>query len=79
MLIFGILGGSFFSMDNLPTWVQVFSRISPNAWGMDGFATLALGNGIAHILTPVLALLAMAAILFTAAVIFINRRGFATA
>jgi ABC-2 type transport system permease protein len=79
MLIFGLLGGSFFSMSNLPTWVQVFAHISPNAWGMDGFTSLALGDGLAFIITPVLALLAMAAILFTIAVIVINRRGFASA
>ena len=79
MLIFGILGGSFFSMQNLPTWVQLFSHISPNAWGMDGFTTLALGNGISYILTPILALVAMAAVLFTISVLIINRRGFAIA
>jgi ABC-2 type transport system permease protein len=79
MLIFGILGGSFFSMQNLPTWVQIFSHISPNAWGMDGFTTLALGNGISYILTPILALLGMAAVLFTVSVLIINRRGFAIA
>jgi ABC-2 type transport system permease protein len=78
MLIFGLLGGSFFSLSNLPGWVQVFSHISPNAWGMDGFTTLALGGGLAYILTPVLALFAMAVILFTIAVILINRRGFAS-
>ena len=79
MLIFGILGGSFFSMENLPGWVQVFAHISPNSWGMDGFTTLALGNGIAYILTPILALLGMAAVLFSISVLIINRRGFASA
>jgi ABC-2 type transport system permease protein len=79
MLIFGILGGSFFSLDNLPAWVQVISRISPNAWGMDGFTTLALGNGIAQILVPILALLGMTLLLFTAAALFIRRRDFAAA
>jgi ABC-2 type transport system permease protein len=78
MLIFGILGGSFFSMDNLPAWVQTFARISPNSWGMDGFSALALGNGIAAITTPLLALLIMAVVLFAAAVVLINRRGFAS-
>jgi ABC-2 type transport system permease protein len=78
MLIFGILGGSFFSTDNLPAWVQTFARISPNSWGMDGFSSLALGNGLSAITTPLLALMIMAVILFAAAVLLINRRGFAT-
>ena len=78
MLIFGILGGSFFSTDNLPAWVQTFARISPNSWGMDGFSSLALGNGLSAITTPLLALAIMAVILFAAAVLLINRRGFAS-
>lgn len=79
MLIFGLLGGSFFSTDNLPGWVQTFARISPNSWGMDGFSTLALGNGLNAIWTPILALLAMAVILFFLAALLFNRRGFAAA
>jgi ABC-2 type transport system permease protein len=78
MLIFGLLGGSFFSLANLPAWAQSLAHISPNAWGMDGFTTLALGNGLSAILTPVLALLAMAVLLFTIAVLIINHRGFAS-
>jgi ABC-2 type transport system permease protein len=77
MLIFGILGGGFFSMSALPEWVQIIARISPNAWGMDGFTSLALGGNLASITTPVLALLIMAAILFFASILFTNRRGFA--
>jgi len=78
MLIFGLLGGSFFSMDNFPTWVQTLSHVSPNAWGMDGFTLLALGGNLQSILTPVLALLAMGLVLFIAAVLILNRRGFAS-
>jgi len=46
---------------------------------MDGFSTLALGNGLTAIWTPILALLAMAVILFFLAALLFNRRGFATA
>lgn len=79
MLIFGMLGGSFFSMDNFPRWVQVISHISPNAWGMDGFTTLALGGSLQSIVVPILALLAMGGVLFTLAVLLLNKRGFANA
>jgi ABC-2 type transport system permease protein len=79
MLIFGMLGGSFFSMDNFPRWVQALSHISPNAWGMDGFTSLALGGSLQEVLTPVLALLAMGMGLFIVAVILINKRGLASA
>jgi ABC-2 type transport system permease protein len=77
MLIFGIMGGSFFSLDNLPGWLRAVSKITPNAWGMDGFTTLALGNGLPQIAAPVLALCAMGAVLFGIAVLLLQRRGIA--
>ena len=76
-LIFGILGGSFVSAENMPDWFQTLSKITPNAWGLEGFTTLALGGGLADILVPVAALLIMGATLFTVAVLILNRRGLA--
>ena len=66
MLIFGILGGSLHQPGIMPEWFQLLSKITPNAWGLDGFTTLALGGGLADILEPVLALLVMGAVLFAA-------------
>ncbi len=73
MLIFGILGGSFVSLGNLPTWVQWLSKITPNAWGLDGFNTLARGGALGDILTPVASLLVMGAVLFALSVLTFNR------
>ncbi len=75
MLIFGIMGGSFIQLEALPEVVQWFSKITPNAWGLDGFTTLALGNSLAHLGRPLLALTIMGAVLFTIAVIVFNRKG----
>ncbi len=75
MLIFGILGGSFTNIAVMPDWVQWFSRISPNRWGLDGFTTLAMGGNLANIMTPVTALLIMAAVLFLVSVVLFSRRG----
>jgi ABC-2 type transport system permease protein len=75
-LIFGILGGSFISLNNMPGWFLLLSKITPNSWGLDGFSTLALGGQLGDILTPLLALLVMGAVLFTLAVVIISRRGF---
>jgi ABC-2 type transport system permease protein len=77
MLTFGILGGTFINMDNMPAWFRMITKITPNAWGVDGFTTLALGGGLKDILTPILALLVMGSALFTVAVLLINRRGLA--
>ncbi|MEZ4518869.1 MAG: hypothetical protein R3C44_19305 [Chloroflexota bacterium] len=37
MLSFGILGGSFFAIDQMGPAMQVL-KITPNAWAMDGFS-----------------------------------------
>jgi ABC-2 type transport system permease protein len=75
MLIFGILGGSFISLDNFPGWFRAVSKITPNAWGLDGFSTLAAGGTLADIGVPVLALLVMGALLFAVALFLFNRKG----
>jgi ABC-2 type transport system permease protein len=75
MLTFGILGGTFINIDAMPVWFRYITKITPNAWGIEGFTTLALGGGLSDILTPILALLAMGLILFAIAVILFNRRG----
>jgi ABC-2 type transport system permease protein len=75
MLIFGILGGSFISLNNMPPFVQAISKITPNSWGLDGFTTLALGGNLGDISQPIMALFLMGALLFVAAVIVFNRRG----
>jgi len=75
MLTFGILGGTFVNLDAMPAWFRYISKITPNAWGLEGFTTLALGGGLHDIVTPILALLAMGLILFAIAVLLFNRRG----
>ena len=75
MLMFGILGGSFISITNMPSFVQALSKITPNAWGLDGFTTLAQGGTLTDIGTPIMALLAMGAALFVVAVVLFNRQG----
>lgn len=74
MLIFGILGGSFIQLDNMPAFVQVLSRITPNSWALDGFTTLALGGTLPHLSTPITALLTMGLILFVVSVFLFGRK-----
>lgn len=75
MLIFGILGGSFVSLDQMPPLVQTLSKITPNAWGLDGFTTLALGGTLPNLREPITALLIMGTMLFGVAVLLFNRQG----
>lgn len=75
MLTFGILGGSFVQLEIMPTWVQWLSKITPNAWGLDGFSILALGGNLKLILAPITGLLIMGVVLFVVSLVFFNRRG----
>ncbi|HEX6268823.1 MAG TPA: ABC transporter permease [Anaerolineales bacterium] len=75
MLIFGILGGSFISLEQMPPLVQILSKITPNAWGLDGFTMLALGGRLPSLAEPVTALLVMGAVLFGIAVVLFSRNG----
>jgi ABC-2 type transport system permease protein len=75
MLIFGILGGSFIRLDQMPAFIQTMSKITPNAWGLDGFTTLALGGTFVNLGEPILALLVMGAVLFGISVLLFSRNG----
>jgi ABC-2 type transport system permease protein len=75
MLIFGILGGSFINLDQMPSFVRTVSKITPNAWGLDGFTTLALGGKLPNLIEPITALLLMGAVLFGIAVMLFRRNG----
>lgn len=75
MLIFGILGGSFINLEQFPPFMQTVSKITPNAWGLDGFTTLALGGTLKNLTEPITALLIMGAVLFGVATVLFNRSG----
>lgn len=75
MLLFGILGGAFIDTEAMPQWFQVARKITPNAWGLDGFTTLALGGRLAEVLLPVGALIAMAVVVFGASLGAIRASG----
>jgi ABC-2 type transport system permease protein len=74
MLIFGIMGGSFIQLSNMPSFVQTFSRITPNSWALDGFATLGRGGTLADLSTPIMALLTMGILLFLVSALLFGRK-----
>lgn len=74
MLIFGLLGGSFISLESMPAAIRLLSKITPNAWGLDGFVTLSLGGSLIDLGAPLLGLAVMGIVLFLAAVLLFNRQ-----
>jgi ABC-2 type transport system permease protein len=75
MLTFGLLGGSFINLEQMPPFIQALSKITPNSWGMDGFTTLALGGSLSDLWVPIFALLLMGCVLFGISVALFNRKG----
>jgi ABC-2 type transport system permease protein len=59
----------------MPAFLRTISKITPNAWGLDGFTTLALGGDLRNLAEPLTALLIMGAVLFGAAVLLFSRQG----
>ena len=77
MLTFGILGGTFIQASAMPGWFQTLSKITPNAWGLDGFTILGLGGSIADLGKPLLSLAVMGMALFCVSILLFSRRSFA--
>jgi len=77
MLIFGLLGGSFFDLSMLPNWINVVNKITPNAWAIDGFYILSVGGKLKDISTNIFALIIMGISLFAIATFWIRRYGIA--
>ena len=75
MLLFGILGGSFFDLSMLPDWISVINRITPNAWAIDGFYLLSVGGKLGDITQNILALIIMGIFLLVVSTILIKLRG----
>lgn len=74
MLIFGILGGSFIQLNAAPEWLQWLSRLTPNAWGLDGFTILSMGGTLADLGRPLLGLTVMGLVVGGIAITLFNRR-----
>lgn len=74
MLLFGIVSGTLTPTSVLPQAFSVLRLITPNAWGLDAIAELALGAGLAEIGEAIIALLLMALLLGGVAVFIFRRR-----
>lgn len=74
MLAFGILGGSFVPLDQSNVLLSTLSKLTPNAWALDGFVALAEGDGLSAIGNVLLALLIMALVLFVLSATVFRRR-----
>jgi ABC-2 type transport system permease protein len=74
MLTFGILGGTFIQTSVMPGWFQIISKITPNAWGLDGFTILGLGGTLTNLGKPLLGLAVLGTALFVLSILIFSRR-----
>ncbi len=69
VLTFSALGGSWFPLFLMPTWVQQISRVTLTSWAMTGFNNLMIfGKGFAAVLPSALALAIYGAVCFLLAI-----------
>jgi ABC-2 type transport system permease protein len=69
VLSFAPLGGAWWPLEIVPDFMRIIGHISPIAWAMDGFTTLASRNGgVVDVLLPVAVLLGAAVIIGSIAV-----------
>lgn len=58
VMVMSFLGGSMYPIYEMPDAMQTAAKIVPNNWGLKGYISLMLGNGVDSIITNVLVLLA---------------------
>lgn len=74
-LLFGLLGGNFFSLTNGPAWLQLVSYLSINRWGLTGFTDLTLrGGGLSDILWEAGILFGIGGVCFALASVWLPQR-----
>jgi len=73
-LAFAGLAGNFFARQALPQSVRTISYITPNAWGLEAYGKLTAGGTLSDVVTPIVALLVMAIVLFAAATALFRRQ-----
>jgi ABC-2 type transport system permease protein len=69
LLVFSAISGNFIPRFGFPTWLRTLGLITPNAWALEGFTKLGTGAGLADIRLELLALVAMALLLFVLGVL----------
>ncbi|MHB8646469.1 MAG: ABC transporter permease [Thermomicrobiales bacterium] len=71
VLTFSALGGSWFPLFLMPTWVQQVSKVTLTSWAMQGFNNLMIfGKGFAAVLPSMLVLAAYGVVCFLLAIRF---------
>jgi ABC-2 type transport system permease protein len=71
VLTFSALGGSWFPLFLMPSWVQQVSRVTLTSWAMTGFNNLMIfGKGFASVLPSIIALVIYGAVCFLLAIRF---------
>ncbi len=71
VLTFSALGGSWFPLFLMPTWVQQVSKVTLTSWAMTGFNNLMIfGKGFTAVLPSILALVVYGAVCFLLAIRF---------
>jgi ABC-2 type transport system permease protein len=65
-MLMASIGGAWWPLEVVPSWMRTIAHIFPTAWAMDGFHAVATyGGGFREAALPIVVLLAMAAATIT--------------
>jgi ABC-2 type transport system permease protein len=73
-LVGSAVSGTFFPREGLPEWVQAFSLITPNAWGIELFSRLQMGGHLNDILPLLGGVLLLTVLYYGAALVGFRRQ-----
>lgn len=73
-LIGSAVSGTFFPRSGLPTWVQKLSLVTPNAWGIEIFSRLQLGQRLADVLPQLAGVLLLTVLYYAVALVGFRRQ-----
>ena len=70
----GMLGGTMWPLEIVPTGMRAAGHVTPHAWAMDGFISLLRGSPASEVITEVTVLLGFAVILLAISIRMFRRR-----
>ncbi|MGC9347770.1 MAG: ABC transporter permease [Anaerolineae bacterium] len=73
-LVGSALSGTFFPREGLPEWVQTFSLITPNAWGIELFSRLQMGGRLGDVLSMLGGVVLLTMLYYGAALVGFRRQ-----
>lgn len=75
-MLMAMLGGTWWPVEILPSYMQLIAKLVPSGWAMQGFVDLIMRNAdLGRLALPVLVLFAFGAVFLTLGAVLFKHRG----